>query len=160
MKLIDQLTFDEKGLIPAIIAKVEDNRPLTLCYMNRQALERTLATGRVHVFRRSQGRLMLKGQHSGHVQDVQRMFVDCEGKSLLLLVKQHVAACQARGDMAERRVAVAARRGPDGGGGGARSVLAGFPLVALVADHVPTGGADTGADQGASATVLVVQGSA
>ena len=93
MKLLDQLTFDEKGLIPAIIAKVEDSRALTLCYMNREALERTLETGKVHVFRRSQGRLMLKGEHSGHVQEVQRLFVDCEGKSLLFLVKQHVAAC-------------------------------------------------------------------
>ncbi len=93
MKLLDELTFDEKGLIPAIIADARDNRPLTLCYMNREALEKTLETGKVHLFRRSQGRLMLKGETSGHVQELERVFLDCEGRSLLLIVRQHVAAC-------------------------------------------------------------------
>jgi len=93
MAFMDELVFDDKGLIPAIIARAEDNRPLTLCYMNREALRRTLETGKVHVFRRSRGRLMLKGEHSGHIQEVRRVFVDCEGKSLLFLVTQHVAAC-------------------------------------------------------------------
>ena len=93
MKLLDEITFNDQGLIPAIVANVEDNRPLTLCYLNRDALEKTLETGKVHVFRRSKGRLMIKGETSGHIQEVQHVYPDCEGKSLLILVKQHVAGC-------------------------------------------------------------------
>ena len=91
--LMKTLLFNDQGMIPCIIANVEDNRPLTLCYMTREALEKTLETGKVHVFRRSLGRLMLKGETSGHIQEVKRVFIDCEGKSLLMLIKQHVAGC-------------------------------------------------------------------
>ena len=93
MTLFDTLKFDEKGLVPAIIQNAEDGRVLTLCYMSREAVEKTLATGKVHVFRRSMGRVMLKGEVSGHVQDVTDVFLDCEGNSLLVRVKQQVAAC-------------------------------------------------------------------
>ena len=93
MKLLDQIVFNDQGLVPCIIADAEDNRPLTLCYMTREALEKTLETGKVHVFRRSKGRLMIKGETSGHIQEVKSVFPDCEGKSLLILVKQHVAGC-------------------------------------------------------------------
>jgi len=93
MPLFDSLQFDERGLIPAIIADADDNRALTLCYMTREALEKTIESGKVYVFRRSLGRLMMKGETSGHTQEVRRIFVDCEGKSLLILVKQRVAAC-------------------------------------------------------------------
>ena len=93
MALLDELEFNDQGLIPAIVASIEDNRPLTLCYMDREALERTLESGKVHVFRRSKGRVMLKGETSGHTQEVRRVFLDCEGRSLLFLVKQNVAGC-------------------------------------------------------------------
>ena len=93
MKLMDTLQFNDQGLMPTIIANVDDNQPLTLCYLNKDALAKTLETGKVHVFRRSKGRLMLKGETSGHIQEVKRVSVDCEGKSMLLLVKQHVAGC-------------------------------------------------------------------
>ena len=93
MKLLNELTFNDQGLIPVIIANAADNRPLTLGYMNREALEKTLETGKVYLFRRSQGRLMMKGETSGHIQEVQGVFPDCEGRSLLMTVKQHVAGC-------------------------------------------------------------------
>ncbi len=92
-KLMESLTFSDQGLIPVIIANVEDNRPLTLCYMNREALEKTLSTGKVHVFRRSKNRLMLKGETSGHIQEVVGVYPDCEGRSLMMTVKPHVAGC-------------------------------------------------------------------
>lgn len=95
MDLIAELKFDKNGLIPAIIADVTDNQPLTLCYMNDEAVTMTVETGKVHVFRRSKGRLMLKGETSGHIQEVKEIFFDCEGNSLLIKVKQHVAACHA-----------------------------------------------------------------
>ena len=93
MKLLERIKFNADGYVPTIIADADDNRALTLCYLNREALEKTVETGKVHVFRRSQGRLMLKGETSGHIQEVKRIFIDCEGKSLLMLVTQHVAAC-------------------------------------------------------------------
>jgi len=93
MQLLTNLKFDDKGLIPAVIVDVTDNRVLTLCFMNQEALEKTIETGKVHVFRRSKNRLMLKGETSGHTQSVEEVFFDCEGKSLVIKVKQNVAAC-------------------------------------------------------------------
>lgn len=95
MQLISELKFNDKGLIPVIIVDATDNRVLTLCYMNEEALRKTIETGKVHVFRRSQNRLMLKGETSGHVQTVKEIFFDCEGNSLVLKVEQKVAACHA-----------------------------------------------------------------
>jgi len=89
------LHFDEDGLIPAIIFDARDNQPLTLCYMDRAALQKTLETGLVHVFRRSRRRVMLKGETSGHTQRVVEVLVDCEGNSLAIKVEQKVAACHA-----------------------------------------------------------------
>ena len=95
MQLLTNVKFDDKGLIPAVIVDVTDNRVLTLCFMNQDALEKTIETGKVHVFRRSKNRLMLKGETSGHTQSVEEVFFDCEGKSLVITVKQKVAACHA-----------------------------------------------------------------
>jgi phosphoribosyl-AMP cyclohydrolase len=95
MQLLTNLKFDDKALIPAVIVDVTDNRVLTLCFMNQEALEKTIETGKVHVFRRSKNRLMLKGETSGHTQSVEEVFFDCEGKSLVIKVKQNVAACHA-----------------------------------------------------------------
>ncbi|MDV5121227.1 MAG: phosphoribosyl-AMP cyclohydrolase [Candidatus Scalindua sp.] len=95
MQLLTNVKFDDKGLIPAVIVDVTDNRVLTLCFMNQDALEKTIETGKVHVFRRSKNRLMLKGETSGHTQSVEEVFFDCEGKSLVIKVKQKVAACHA-----------------------------------------------------------------
>ena len=95
MRLEDVVNFDENGLIPAIISDSGRNKTLTLCYMNREALRRTLDTGLVHVFRRSKNRVMLKGETSDHTQQVKELLVDCEGNSLLIKVKQNVAACHA-----------------------------------------------------------------
>lgn len=93
MKLIDSLVFSEQGLIPAVIQDDSTGQALTLCYMNSEALDKTLETGLVHVFRRSAGRLMMKGETSGHTQTVKSIFIDCEGKSLVIRIDQKVAAC-------------------------------------------------------------------
>ena len=95
MQLLTNLKFGDKGLMPAVIVDVTDNRVLTLCFMNQEALEKTIETGQVHVFRRSKNRLMLKGETSGHTQSVEEVLFDCEGKSLVIKVKQNVAACHA-----------------------------------------------------------------
>ena len=93
--LEDVLQFNEQGLMPAVIQDAKTKQVLTLCYLNREALEKSLKEGKVYVFRRSQNRLMLKGETSGHVQLIKEVRVDCEGKSLVFLVNQKVAACHA-----------------------------------------------------------------
>ena len=95
MTLLRHIKFNGQGLIPSIIVDSLDGKVLTLCYMDKEAVEKTLETGLVHVYRRSQKRLMLKGETSGHTQAVKEVFVDCEGNSLLLRVEQKVAACHA-----------------------------------------------------------------
>ena len=95
MQLVELVKFDSHGLIPAIIFDAKDGRPLTLCYMNKDALAKTIETGMVHVFRRSKGRIMLKGETSGHTQAVREIRIDCEGNSLAIGVEQKVAACHA-----------------------------------------------------------------
>ncbi len=95
MSLIENIKFNEKGLIPAIIVDNADGRVLTLCYLNQDAVLQTLETGLVHVFRRSQNRLMIKGETSGHTQSVKEVSIDCEGNSIQFKVDQKVAACHA-----------------------------------------------------------------
>jgi len=94
-ELMNVLNFNEKGLMPAIIQDSKSGRILTLCYMNDEALKKTLTEGKIYVFRRSKGKLMMKGETSGNVQTVKELYVDCEGNSLLFKVEQKVAACHA-----------------------------------------------------------------
>ena len=91
--LLDAIRFKD-GLVPAVVADGE-GQVLVLCYMDRAALEKTLSSGLVHVFRRSRGRVMLKGETSGHTQTVKEVRIDCDGNSLLFVVEQKVAVCHA-----------------------------------------------------------------
>ena len=93
MSFVDQLNFDDKGLIPAIIQDDATNEVLTLCYMNKEAVGKTIEEKKVYVFRRSKGRLMIKGETSGCVQHVKGVYVDCAENSLLFKVDQEKAAC-------------------------------------------------------------------
>jgi len=89
--LLEEIKFKD-GLVPAVVVET-DGTVLVLCYMDREALEKTLRTGLIHVFRRSRGRVMLKGETSGHTQHVEEVRIDCEGNSLLFVVRQRVAVC-------------------------------------------------------------------
>ena len=82
-----------RGLIPAIIQDQKSQKVLTLCYMNEAALKATLEKGFIYLFRRSQNKLMMKGETSGHTQAVKEFRVDCEGRSLLFVIEQKVAGC-------------------------------------------------------------------
>ncbi len=89
-----RLKFDaQTGLIPAIIQDEASGKVLTLCYMNDTALKATLEKGFIYLFRRSQNKLMMKGETSGHTQAVREFRMDCEGKSLLFIIEQKVAGC-------------------------------------------------------------------
>lgn len=92
-KIKSGLKFDSQGLIPAIIQDAKTQKVLTLCYMNEIALKATLENGFIYLFRRSQNKLMKKGETSGHTQAVREFRLDCEGKSLLFLIDQKVAGC-------------------------------------------------------------------
>lgn len=91
--IIEKLNFDDKGLIPAMIQDYETSRVLTLCYMDKEALDKTLKEKKIYVYRRSKGRVMLKGETSGCIQVVREVYVDCAENSLLFKVDQTRAAC-------------------------------------------------------------------
>jgi len=88
-----ELKFDKGGLIPAIIQDYRTGEVLMLAYMSRDSLKMTLKTGKTHLWSRSRGKLWLKGETSGHFQSVKKVFYDCDGDTLLILVKQTGAAC-------------------------------------------------------------------
>ena len=93
MDWMKELVFNDQALIPAVIQDAQTKQVITLCYLNREALEKTVREGKVYVFRRSQNKLMLKGETSGHIQLVKGVFIDCEGKSLVIQVEQKIAGC-------------------------------------------------------------------
>jgi phosphoribosyl-AMP cyclohydrolase len=90
---LDQLKFDSNGLIPVIVQDVASGQVLMMAWMDREAIEKTLQTGKVHTYSRSRGRLALKGERSGHFQHVKEFLTDCDRDVVLVRVEQVVAAC-------------------------------------------------------------------
>ena len=90
---LDLLKFDDKGLIPAIIQDAESGQVLMMAYMDRTALERTIETGKTHFWSRSRQKYWMKGESSGHIQEVVEIYTDCDADCLLIKVRQHGAAC-------------------------------------------------------------------
>lgn len=95
MSIAEAVRFGEDGLIPVVVTDAGTRRLLVLCYMNAEALEKTMSEGRVHTYSRSRGGVVLKGATSGHVQAVEDIRVNCDGNSLEIRVVQEVAACHA-----------------------------------------------------------------
>lgn len=85
---LDSLKWDDKGRISVIFQDHETGEVLTLGYMNREALQRTLDTGKAHLFRRSHGKVMMKGEVSGNVQLVKEILVDCDADALVMKIEQ------------------------------------------------------------------------
>lgn len=90
---MNDIKFDEKGLVPAIATDVYTNRVLMQAYMNKEAFELTLKTGKAHYFSRSRNCIWLKGETSGHYQEVVDIVSDCDNDSILMRVLQQGAAC-------------------------------------------------------------------
>lgn len=88
----NSLTYDEKGLIPAI-AQDPDGEILMMAWMNAAAVAATLETGRVTYWSRSRQSFWIKGETSGHTQELVEMRVDCDRDCLLLIVRQTGPAC-------------------------------------------------------------------
>ncbi|MBO4289390.1 MAG: bifunctional phosphoribosyl-AMP cyclohydrolase/phosphoribosyl-ATP diphosphatase HisIE [Lachnospiraceae bacterium] len=93
MLSIDELKFDEKGLIPAIVADAGSGRVLTLAYMNRESLKISMEEGRTCFWSRSRQTLWRKGETSGNVQYITSITADCDRDALLVLVDKTGPAC-------------------------------------------------------------------
>ena len=87
------LRFDANGLIPAIAQEAETGEVLMMAWMNAEAVARTLATGRVTYWSRSRQSFWVKGETSGHVQELVSLRVDCDRDCLLMQVRQTGPAC-------------------------------------------------------------------
>ena len=90
---LGKLKFDSAGLVPIIVQDVANGQVLMMAYMNREAILRTLETGKIHTYSRSRGRLALKGESSRHFQHVREFWTDCDKDVVLFKVEQDVAAC-------------------------------------------------------------------
>ena len=93
MEILNQLKTDQNGLIPAIIQDDENKEVLMIGYMNREAVRRTLKSGRVCFWSRSRQEYWIKGETSGHTQTVRTVAFDCDGDALLIKVEQKGGAC-------------------------------------------------------------------
>src|SRR6195952_50321 len=91
--VLEAVCFDANGLVPAIAQQHDTGEVLMMAWMNANAIRETLATGRVCYFSRSRGRLWRKGESSGQTQHLHELRVDCDGDTLLLLVRQDGVAC-------------------------------------------------------------------
>jgi phosphoribosyl-AMP cyclohydrolase / phosphoribosyl-ATP pyrophosphohydrolase len=89
----DELSFDERGLIPAVVQEADSGQVLMVAWMDRVALDATLKTGLSHFWSRSRQTLWQKGETSGHIQHVERVYVDCDADVLLVQVHQDGVAC-------------------------------------------------------------------
>ena len=88
MDWLEQLRWDEKGLIPVIAQEKDTGVVPMFAWMNREALQKTAELGRAVYFSRSRGKLWFKGEESGHVQTVHEIRVDCDQDVVLLKITQ------------------------------------------------------------------------
>lgn len=91
--LLDAVTFNDDGLVPAIAQDAETDQVLMMAYMTEATLRETLETGRMVYWSRSRQEKWVKGQTSGHTQAVEEVRLDCDGDTLLFKVTQAGGAC-------------------------------------------------------------------
>jgi phosphoribosyl-ATP pyrophosphohydrolase/phosphoribosyl-AMP cyclohydrolase len=90
---VDEIRFDDQGLVPCVMQDASTGEVLTLAYMNAEALERTRQTGEMHFWSRSRGELWHKGETSGNTMRLRSLRLDCDGDALLALVDPAGPAC-------------------------------------------------------------------
>ena len=93
MNFFEKLKFNDDGLIPAIIQEEETGRVLMMAWMNESSLKTTIEMGKTHFWSRSRQKYWMKGESSGHTQQVKNIAFDCDGDTLLIQVSQVEAAC-------------------------------------------------------------------
>ena len=92
-KTLDDLRFNSDGLVPAIVQDAETGEVLMMAWMNRAALERTIATRKATYWSRSRQQFWVKGETSGNLQHVESLHTDCDQDVVLVRVRQEGAAC-------------------------------------------------------------------
>ncbi len=90
---IDEIVYDDKGLVPVIVQDAENGQVLMFAYANKEAIERTQENNRAHFWSRSRNRLWEKGEESGNTQEVKQIFLDCDRDAVLMLVNQKGVSC-------------------------------------------------------------------
>ena len=90
---ISDLTYNDAGLIPAVVIDAETKAVLMVAWMNAQSLKTTVETGKTHFWSRSRKKYWMKGESSGHTQNVQDIYTDCDADTLVVEVLQKGAAC-------------------------------------------------------------------
>ena len=90
---IRALKFGPDGLIPAVVVDADSRAVLMVAYMDESALLETVRSGKTHFWSRSRQKRWLKGESSGHTQEVQAVYADCDSDTLVIEVIQHGAAC-------------------------------------------------------------------
>ena len=98
MVKVDELKFDEKGLIPAIVVDAESKKVLTLAYMNRESLDISLREKKTCFWSRSRQELWLKGETSGNYQHIVNIIADCDKDALVVMVNKDGPACHLGND--------------------------------------------------------------
>lgn len=93
MLIPENLKYDNKGLIPAIIQDWKTNEVLMMAYMNAASLQKTVESGLTWYWSRSRQKFWQKGETSGHIQRVKEIFYDCDQDTLLIKVEQTGPAC-------------------------------------------------------------------
>ena len=91
--MVKQLKYDADGLIPAVVQDARTRQVLMVAYMNAEALLATIRTGKTNFWSRSRRKYWVKGESSGHTQDVHSIRTDCDMDTLVIEVTQHGAAC-------------------------------------------------------------------
>jgi len=90
---MNDIKWNEQGLVPVVVQDFRTKDVLMVAYMNNEAYELTLKTGKAHYYSRSRKKLWFKGETSGHTQDVKEIRIDCDNDTILIFVDQKVAAC-------------------------------------------------------------------
>ena len=91
--LLDQIKWDDRGLVPAIVQDTNSGDVLMLAYMSRESLQRSLEANQTWFWSRSRKCLWHKGETSGHIQRIREIRFDCDGDTLLVRVEQEGVAC-------------------------------------------------------------------
>ena len=90
---VDEIKFDDNGLVPVIVQDAENGQVLMFAYANKESITKTIETKKTHFWSRSRQKLWMKGEESGNVQDVKGIFFDCDRDAILVLVEQTGVAC-------------------------------------------------------------------
>lgn len=93
MDLLERISFNDKGLLPVIVQDINRGEVLMLAWMDKEALKKTITSGKAYFWSRSRKKLWLKGESSGHYQLVRELWIDCDEDTLLIKVDQIKAAC-------------------------------------------------------------------